>query len=173
METRSGGCVQLIVSGEHHEFLSGDGSSTPDERRRRFGGDGDRPQSVRCFPRLAKGAIGELERAIDADPTYFDAVVDLAEILVSENRLDEAEKRINALIAEQPTFHRAKLTLGLIKLKLNLLAEAQKLLPEALVMNPDPIRAHYYLGQLHEKKGEHKIAMQHYRDALERCLNER
>jgi uncharacterized protein HemY len=32
---------------------------------------------------------------------------------------------------------------------------------------------HYYLGQLYEKKGEFKLAAEHYRDALERSLNER
>ena len=88
-------------------------------------------------------------------------------------KLDDAERRVNDLLAKQPQLHRAKLTLGLIKLKRGRLDEAEKLLTEALVMNPDPIRPHYYLGQLYEQKGEHKLAMEHYRDALKGCLNER
>ena len=122
---------------------------------------------------MSKSAIQELEQAVAADPDYADAVADLAELLVAENRLDDAEKRINDLLAKRPRFHRAKLTLGLIKLKRGKLDEAEKLLNEALVMNPDPVRAHYYLGQLHEKKNDYKLAMEHYRDALKRCLNER
>jgi hypothetical protein len=31
---------------------------------------------------------------------------------------------------------------------------------------------HYYLGQLHEKKGDFKLAMEHYRDALKSSLRE-
>ena len=121
---------------------------------------------------MTKGAIQELERAISADPTFHDAVVDLAEMLVARKKLDEAEKHINDLIAKQPRFHRAKLTLGLIQLRRGRLDQAEKTLTEALLLNPDPIRAHYYLGQLYEKKEEHKKAMEHYRDALKRCLNE-
>ncbi len=47
------------------------------------------------------------------------------------------------------------------------------LLTAALVMNPDPVRANYYLGQLYEQKGDHKRAMEHYREALKRIMKER
>ncbi len=121
---------------------------------------------------MLDSAVQELEQAVAADPTYADAIADLAEVLVQQARINDAEKRINELLAKQPQYHRAKLVLGLIKLKRNQLDDAEKLLTESLIMNPDPIRSHYYLGMLYEKKGEHKAAMEHYRDALKRCLNE-
>lgn len=121
---------------------------------------------------MLDGAIQELEQAVAADPAYADAIADLAEVLIQQERVGDAEKRINDLLARQPQYHRAKLVLGLVKLKRNQLDEAEKLLIESLVMNPDPVRAHYYLGLLYEKKGDHKAAMEHYRDALKRCLNE-
>ena len=61
---------------------------------------------------------------------------------------------------------------GLISLKRGRLDKAAQLLTEALKMNPDPVRAHYYLGQLYETKGEYQAAMQHYRDALRHALKE-
>ena len=66
---------------------------------------------------MAKSAIRELEQAIAADTTDAAAVVDLADVLVAQKRIDEAAKYINDLLAKQPDDHRAKLTLGLIHLK--------------------------------------------------------
>ncbi|UCG32034.1 MAG: tetratricopeptide repeat protein [Phycisphaerales bacterium] len=136
----------------------------------------DRHRSAAAILRgkgMAQAAMVELEQALAVDPECPDVIVDLADLLVSEGRGDEAEKRIQALLVRQPDFHRAKLVLGLISLKRDRLDQAEKLLNEALVMNPDPVRVHYYLGQLYEKKGEYKQAAEHYREALERSLNER
>lgn len=121
---------------------------------------------------MAESAAKELEHAIDVDPSFADAVIDLADLFVSMGKIDQAEERIDALLAKLPQYHRAKLTLGLIKLKRGRLDEAEKLLTESLALNPDPVRANFYLGQLYETKGEHKRAMEHYREALKGCLNE-
>ncbi len=135
----------------------------------------DRHRSVAAILR-SKGmtgkAVAELEQALAVDPSCADAVVDLAEILVSENKLDAAESRIREILAREPKHHRAQVMFGLIQLKRGQLDEAEKLLKEALVLNPDPVRANYYLGQLYEQKGEYKLAMDHYRKALEHALKE-
>ena len=136
----------------------------------------DRHRSAAAILRskgMPQAAMAELEQALAVDPKCPDVIVDLADLLVSQGRIDEAEERIQALLVRQPEFHRAKLVLGLISLKRDRLDQAEELLNEALVMNPDPVRVHYYLGQLYEKKGEYKQAAEHYRDALERSLNER
>lgn len=136
----------------------------------------DRHRSAAAILRakgMPQAAMAELEQALAVDPECPDVIVDLADLLISQGEVDEAEKRIQALLARQPEFHRATLVLGLISLKRDRLDQAEKLLNEALVMNPDPVRVHYYLGQLYEKKGEYKQAAGHYREALERSLNER
>jgi tetratricopeptide (TPR) repeat protein len=136
----------------------------------------DRHRSAAAILRakgMEQGAIDELKQALVVDPDCADAVVDLADVLVEVGRIDEAEKRIDELLARQPDFHRARLVLGLIQLKRDKLDVARELLTEALVMNPDPIRAHYYLGQLCEKEGDFKAAAEHYRQALQRALGER
>lgn len=119
---------------------------------------------------MSDNAIRELEQALAADPSCADATVELAEILIARENLDDAEKHINELLARQPAYPSAKLTLGLIRLKRGQLDDAERILKEALLLNPDPVRAHYYLGRLYEQRGEHKLAMEHYRDGLERSL---
>lgn len=135
----------------------------------------DRHRSMAAILRskgMTAGAVDELEQALQLDPDCADAVVELADLLVNQGRLDEAEQRIRDLSTRQPDYQGAKLVLGLISLKRGQVDQAERLLTEALQMNPDPIRAHYYLGQLHEGKGEFEVAMQHYRDALKYALKE-
>jgi predicted negative regulator of RcsB-dependent stress response len=117
-------------------------------------------------------AIRELESALTTDPSCTAAVLDLADLLVAQGQVDEAEKRLNALLAEHPDMQGSKLIKGLILLKRGELNPAERLLTEALATNPDRVRVHYYLGQLYEQKGDHKQAMEHYRDALKRSLKE-
>ena len=121
---------------------------------------------------MADGALAELEQALAVDAGYTDAIVDTADILVGQGKLDEAEQRVQNLLSAQPAHHGAKLILGLIQLKRERLDEAEKLLKEAIAVNPDPIRARYYLGQLYERKGDFKLAAENYREALKRALKE-
>ena len=122
---------------------------------------------------MVDGALRELEQALAADPTCADAVVELAELLIAQGKLDDAEERLSELLAREGGNPGAKLTLGLVKLRRGQLDDAEKLLVAALALNPDPVRAHYYLGELYEQRGEYKLAMEHYRDALKRTLDER
>lgn len=122
---------------------------------------------------MAAGAIQELEKALAADPTCAAAVVELAEMLVAQGRLDDAETRVNELLSRQPDHPGTGFMLGLIRLQRGQLAEAEKLLEEALARYPDTVRVRFYLGQLYEQKGEYQRAAEHYRKALERALKER
>lgn len=136
----------------------------------------DRHRAVAAVLRskgMVAGALRELEQALAADPTCAAAIVEMAEILIAQGKLDDAEERLGGLPAGERGHPSAKLTLGLVKLKRGQLDDAERLLKEALAMNPDPVRAHYYLGELYERRGEYKLAMEHYRDALKHALKER
>jgi superkiller protein 3 len=121
---------------------------------------------------MLQEAVIELEAAIAADPGGTAAVVDLADALVAQNKVDEAEARIKALLEKNPDVRDATLVQGLIHLKRREFEAAERMLREALLMNPDPVRVHYYLGQLYEQRGEHKLAMEHYREALRKLMKE-
>jgi Tfp pilus assembly protein PilF len=51
-----------------------------------------------------------------------------------------------------------------------ILDEAVAQLHKAIAFNPDPILAFYHLGQVYEKTGDTRKAMEVYREALERLL---
>ncbi len=135
----------------------------------------DRHRSAAAILRskgLLADATRELESAIAADASSTAAVVDLADILVAQGRLDEAEQRLNTLLAQDPDVRGVKLIQGIIFMKRGQMDKAEAALEKALLLNPDPTRPHYYLGQLYEQKGKHKLAMEHYRDALKQILKE-
>lgn len=135
----------------------------------------DRHRSAAAILRskgLLPDAARELESAIAADASSAAAVVDLADVLVAQGRLDEAEQRLDALLAQHPDVRGVQLIQGIIHMKRGQVEEAEAVLQKALLLNPDPTRPHYYLGQLYEQKGKHKLAMEHYRDALKRVLKE-
>ena len=115
-------------------------------------------------------AIRELESALAIAPDNTAAVIDLVDVLVAQNKIDEAEAKLTALLSRYPDVRGAKLVQGLIHMKRGQYERAKRLLNEALLMNPDPVRVHYYLGQLYEQQGEHKQAMDHYRQALDRLM---
>jgi len=118
-------------------------------------------------------AVRTLEQAVAADPGYADALLDLADALAVVGKLDQAEQRLSELQAEETGHPRTKLIAGLIALRREQLDEAEALLKEALLRKPDRVRAHYYLGQLYEKRGDYKAATEQYREALRRLLAER
>jgi tetratricopeptide (TPR) repeat protein len=121
---------------------------------------------------LTDTALRELELALGADPTCDDAAVELAELLLTLGRLDEARQRIDPILKSQPKHRAARLALGVIALEQGRLDDAERILVDLLALNPDPRMVHYQLGRLYECKGEHEPAMNHYRQAVERFLNE-
>ena len=72
---------------------------------------GQKPQSA------IDGVVPELERAIQLDTDYPDALIALANVSRLRKRDDEAEKALRALIENHPEHPEANYTLGLVLLE--------------------------------------------------------
>lgn len=122
---------------------------------------------------LRDQAEKELRSAMEVDPTDMEARLDLASLCIAMDRFDEARPLVEEVMKSETNNRRAKLLRGMLLFHDGNLDEAEKVLNESLVLNTDPARTHYYLGLVYEKKGQSDQAMEHYRQALQRLLDER
>ena len=121
---------------------------------------------------LMDAAEGELLEALKLDPESIDARLDLADLCLRVDRIDEAGAHVDEALQLDPHHRRAMLLKGIVLYRQDRLDEAQAILTETLVLNPDPARTHYYLGRIYEARGKKDNAIEHYRQALDRLLDE-
>jgi tetratricopeptide (TPR) repeat protein len=121
---------------------------------------------------LYKAAHDELEKALQNVPDDADILLDLADLDLHTGDLQAADGLIATVLATHPEHRRAQQIRGIILFRRGELEEAEAVLLKALHLNPDPARVHYYLGRIYEQKGQLPQALEHYRDALRRVLNE-
>ena len=114
----------------------------------------------------------ELLKARDLDPTDVEIQLDLADVNVTLGTYDEAEKLVQGVLAVRADHRRAKQVKGIIFYRRHQLVDAEKTLIEALDLNPEPSRIHYYLGRIYEEQNNTAKALEHYREALKKFLNE-
>lgn len=122
---------------------------------------------------LSEDAAGELQSALEIDPTNEDARLDLASVRIDQGKYDLAKQLVDQVLLQNENARRGKLLQGIILYHQGQLDEAEALLTRVLMLNPDPIYNHYYLGLIAEKKNQPKKAAEHYREALDRALRER
>lgn len=122
---------------------------------------------------LPGDAESELKAALRIEPGHAGAMLDMAYLYVTTNRVDQAAEIVKRVLEEEPQHRRGKLLRGIVLYHQDKLDEAQALLKEVLLLNPDPIFTHYYLGLIAEKKGENEKAVEHYHEALKRMLREK
>ncbi len=122
---------------------------------------------------LLSGAEKELREALKYAKDDVSIRLDLGDLLLlMSGRAQEAEAVVDKVLSEEPRHRRAKLLKGITLFRTQQLDQAEKVLIEALDLNPDPARAHYYLGRIHEARGQKESAIAHYRKALARLLKE-
>ncbi len=121
---------------------------------------------------LLAGAKDELNKAREQDPGNADILLDLADLELAGGNLDAADELVRGVLDAEPEHRRAKQIKGIVLYRRDRLTEAESVLNEALVLNPDPARIHYYLGRICERQGQPGRAIEHYREALRRFLNE-
>lgn len=121
---------------------------------------------------LFETAESELLEALGHDTESLDIRVDLADLYLHLGRLSEANEYIHQVQRADARHRHAMLLEGILLYRQSNYDEAQRVLSEALVLNPDPSRTHYYLGRVYEAVGNTEQALDHYRQALGRLLNE-
>jgi tetratricopeptide (TPR) repeat protein len=116
------------------------------------------------------GAEQELQTALQLDPDSHPIRIDLADLYMHLKRYDAAEEVLDAILTDHKEHRGALLLLGILRFETGQIEEAMTLLENALIMNPDPERTHYYLGRIHESRGDVGGAVEHYRRALDRIM---
>ena len=121
---------------------------------------------------MVDGAERELRTALELDPANIHIKLDLADLYLAISSPEESLEIVDAVLEKDPRHRRARLLRGIALYMEERLDEAEVVLKDALVLNPDPARTHYYLGLVYERKGDKDKAIEHYREALSRFLDE-
>ncbi len=122
---------------------------------------------------LPGDAENELKAALQIVSEHAGALLDLAYLYVTTDRVEQAAEIVRNLLEGEPNHRRGRLMQGIVLYHQDQLDEAQRILEEVLLLNPDPVFTHYYLGLIAEKKGETEKAVEHFHEALQRMLRER
>lgn len=144
--------------------------------------DRDRPAERIARRRAAarvlrkKGLLGDAENeliaALEINPTDTECTLDLAALRIDMEQFDEAGRLVEQARATDPDHRRAKLLRGIVLYHQDRLDDAQTLLAESLLLNSNPVRTHYYLGLIAERRGDQASAIRHFKESLDRLLRE-
>jgi cytochrome c-type biogenesis protein CcmH/NrfG len=111
-------------------------------------------------------AVGFLRQIVEADPKDFEAWTELGTVLLSQNRIEDAEKAYLGALAERPDYMLALINLGKLRLIQKQFEKAVETLDQAVKTQPQSATANYYLGEayLQIKKGSKAVI--YLREAL-------
>lgn len=101
------------------------------------------------------------ERAIEIDPQYVDAHVNLGRILHESGSPVAAEKHYRAALALEPDHAVAVFNLGVALEDLGRLNDAIALYERAIELDPDNADAHFNLAGIYERRGDKAAAVRH------------
>jgi peroxiredoxin len=121
---------------------------------------------------LVRDAENELRAALEIDAEHADTLLDLASLHIDTERFEEAGRVVEQVRTGDPEHRRGKLLYGIVLYHQGRLDEAEPLLEETLLLNPDPVRTHYYLGLIAERRGDQSAAIVHFKESLKRLLRE-
>ncbi len=114
-------------------------------------------------------AIALLEQAREIEPTYHPVQLELAKIMIDNQRFEEAQQ----LIKELPANVQAQTEVGELMAHLTFSTVAANAPPfstleSTLANNPNDLMAHYQLSALKVLEGEHEAAMAHLLELMRR-----
>jgi tetratricopeptide (TPR) repeat protein len=113
-------------------------------------------------------AINLARQKITADPSSVQEQVSLGFLLLKKGALAEAQKVFDDALALNNSYHDALTGKGIVLERMGKDKEAEELLQKALVLNPNPVRTHYELGFLYEKRGDYTSAVAEYKKGIEK-----
>ncbi len=118
-------------------------------------------------------AAEQFRKALSIKPRYGKALCDYGVLLFKlaeggvNQRLDEAESRLRAGLALEPTNVAALTTLAQVSLRQGRLSEVEPLLNRALQLDPRSATAYFVLGELRMKQHQLEDAVDCYHRALD------
>ena len=116
--------------------------------------------------KMQKQFVDYDESLLHSDPHSVKAHTDLAIVLLSEGKGEEAEKHIRAAMQVDPKNDQLHYYLGVAFRKQKKVAEARVEFESALRLNPDNYKAHGNLGVVFAEQGDAESAESHFRSAL-------
>lgn len=111
-------------------------------------------------------------QALRIAPGHTGAKVGLGELMLRQDRVDDAEPVFDSVLAGEPDSIDAALGIAVVQIRRGGqgLGKAEASVRGILGRNPTHARAHYLMGQVQEKKGDTAQAAQEYRKAAEILL---
>lgn len=106
------------------------------------------------------------QKALQAQPNYPEALLNLGLLAMACGELGEARTRLEAALQAKPDFAQAHLGLGVLAARTNRLPEAQQHFREALRIDPESAEAHNNLGLLLLQLRKPKEAQKCFETAL-------
>jgi Flp pilus assembly protein TadD len=104
---------------------------------------------------------------VNSDPTNAGAHARLGSALLSRgDSEEEAIRAFDMALKLNPRNAEAKTGKGIVLLRKGDFALAEQLLREALLQSPDPVKIHYELGLLYQKKGSFDQAVAEFKEGI-------
>ncbi|MGH9143634.1 MAG: sulfatase-like hydrolase/transferase [Vicinamibacterales bacterium] len=116
----------------------------------------------RALGRPGDAVIG-LSELLKRSPENLSARQQLAQALIDDHRLSEAERELSAVLAKDPHMAAARASLGALRLQQGDADAAEHELRAALAQDPDLALAHFNLALLSEQRGDLGAAANEYR----------
>jgi tetratricopeptide (TPR) repeat protein len=108
-------------------------------------------------------AMAAYRRALELDPDFADAHLNLGRLLHEQDETAEAERHYRAALAARPDDPIAAYNLGVVLQDLSRPREAAEAYKTALARDPALADAHYNLSGIYEELGEREAAFRHLR----------
>ncbi|HEY7369821.1 MAG TPA: tetratricopeptide repeat protein [Thermoanaerobaculia bacterium] len=108
-------------------------------------------------------AADAYRKAIDADPSHADAMINLGRLRQQDGHPEEAERLYRTALARRPDDATAAFNLGVALDELGRPADAAAAYERALRADPESADAHWNLARLYEEAGRARDALRHLR----------
>jgi len=113
-------------------------------------------------------AINLARQGVESEPDSVKAQVALGNLLLQKGSIEEAGKVFDNALSINERFHDALTGKGIVLARMGRDREAEEMLQRALILNPNPVRTHYELGLLYEKKGDFAKAATEFKKGIEK-----
>ena len=100
-------------------------------------------------------------RALELDPTHFEARLDLGRLLHEMGEVRAAEAQYRLAMRARPQDATAAFNLGVALEDLRRPADARQEYERAIALDAECADAHFNLAQLYERQGKHRSALRH------------